>query len=59
MRGTPYDGKDAGEKIVEWGLSGAGPWRVLLPAYQMRAFQQVEGALPYTPNAADHPFQDV
>ena len=56
MRGAPFNAEEAAERLVGWGLSGPGPWRVLLPAYQMRAFQQARGILPYAPTLEDHPY---
>jgi len=34
-------------KIASWGLEGEGPWPILLPASQMRAFQKALEELPH------------
>lgn len=38
------------------GLSGDGPWQLLLPAQQMRAFASDPETLPYRSSKADHPW---
>jgi hypothetical protein len=43
-------------QLREWGLKGDEPWKVLLPAYQMRAFEKPRSLLPYAPTAKDHPY---
>lgn len=46
-------------QLQSYGLTGAGPWPVLLPAYQMKAFQkQTTTQLPYDGVATDHPWVD-
>lgn len=43
------------EQLAIWGLGGAGPWPLLLPAQQMKAFQN---GCPYRASKGDHPWKD-
>lgn len=39
--------------LHSFGISGSGPWRVLLPGYLVRAFAKGRACLPYVPVASD------
>lgn len=40
------------EDLAQWGLSGTGPWHVLLPGHQIAAIRKA-GPFPYTADASD------
>ena len=45
------------DKLMDrFGLSGPGPWQVLLPGYLLHALNQARSALPYTPGQPDWKF---
>lgn len=44
--------------VGSFGLSGDGPWQLLLPAQQMRAFAAPSESLPYLASKGDHPWED-
>ena len=44
--------------LNDLGLPGTGPWHVLLPAYQMRAFAKGLSSLPHDAGIEDHPYQE-
>jgi len=50
----PKEQRDA--KMKQYGLSGEGPWQVLLPGYLLHALNQARSALPYTPGQSDWKF---
>jgi hypothetical protein len=45
-------------QLREMGLTGESPWQILLPAYQMKAFQKPRERLPHTGMKTDHPWPD-
>jgi len=49
--------EEKAREILSWfGLIGPGPWRVLLPGYVLRAFEQPRSNLPYAPREDDRDF---
>jgi|GEM_PF-5649764 len=42
--------------LAELGLAGAGPWPLLLPAHQMKAFGKPLSALRHQGSKNDHPW---
>ena len=54
VHGHPYEQLTAERVLRKWGLKTSGPWPVLLPAYQIRAF--ATGSIPYAPTMGDHPY---